>query len=172
MKTHQLFTKDECNEIIKYVESHYDLTYIEKSLITGYTSYHKILINKTDLIENSSWFYDRISNWVNNELNINASGNIFFVKYKKGDSFPIHIDRVKSSGYHYDFLWNINIILNDEYEGGEFIINDTHYKEPAGTIYYYSSDTPHGVTEITEGERYIMLYHIRERDVRTVRNLL
>ncbi len=78
----------------------------------------------------------------------------------------MHIDRVPESAYHKDFIWNVNIILNNDYEGGYFLINDNQYKLEEGSIYYYKSDTSHGVSKILGGNRYVFLYHIRERDIR------
>lgn len=166
MKTFKLFTKEECDEIIETLSNEYDLVHTSKQYRKEYSSYNKVTVDKP------FWFYDRIKKWVDTELNINVESTLVFVKYNEGDSFPIHIDRVPQSEYHHDWVWNINVVLNDDYEGGEFIINDVHHKESAGTIYYYTSDTPHGVTEITKGERYVFLYHIRERDIRKVKSLL
>ena len=165
MKTHRLFTKEECNDIISTLLNEYELVHYDKPYGNSSTKYNKVTIDK------SYWFYDRIKDWVNKELNIDTNSTLLFVKYNVGDRFLVHVDRVKESEYHCDFLWNVNIILNEGYEGGEFIINNTHYKEPAGTIYYYSSDMLHSVSEITKGERYVFLYHVRERDIKEYENI-
>lgn len=166
MKIFQLFTKDECDSIINFIESNYILNKTSKLYDSGISSYSKIEIKQ------SEWFYEKIKNYVNSELSIDALGTLLFVKYVEGDYFPIHKDRVSNSEYHKDFIWNVNVILNDNYDGGEFILNNETYKHPAGSLYYYKSDTLHGVNKITNGNRYIFLYHIRERDIKRTKSAI
>lgn len=168
MKTHKLFTKDECSLIIKEIGEKYVSYHNRRDYGVDNSSY-----NKTDL-NPDSWYYNRIKDYINTELKYDhdVNGTLVLLTYNKGDKFPVHVDKVVGSEYHEDFIYNINIVLNDEYEGGEFTILGKEYKEPAGTIYYYKSNTPHGVNEITNGERYVLLYHIRERDIRKKQTLI
>ena len=48
--------------------------------------------------------------------------------------------------------------LNDDYEGGEtFISNEFNIKPKIGrTIFFYGSSYPHGVTNITKGDRFTL----------------
>ena len=63
-------------------------------------------------------------------------------------------------------------MLNDGYEGGEFILNGIEYKQPAGMIYYYESTKPHGVKVVKSGLRYTLIYFVRERDFKKEKTIL
>lgn len=162
MKPYKLFTKEECNEIL-YILSKYNLVQVA----SNGDSY------KIQKIEKTYWFYERMVEWVKKELNLDLKEpGVVVLKYEEGDSMALHIDKGEGKKHHQDFVWNVNLILNDEYEGGCFVLDGKEYKEPAGSIYYYPSDKLHGVTEITSGERYILVMYVRQRDIKLNKNLI
>ena len=56
-------------------------------------------------------------------------------------------------------------MLNDEFEGGEFYLNDTKLEgNTPGIAYTYNSFEFHEVKPVTSGIRYSMLCYVRERD--------
>lgn len=91
--------------------------------------------------------------------------NVGIIKYEKDSYFARHQDRLSQSKFNKDFLYNINVRLNDDYKGGEFYLNDSLYHKPVGEIYHYKSSQYHEVKKITEGVRYTAIFYIRERDV-------
>ena len=91
--------------------------------------------------------------------------NVGIIKYEKDSFFGRHQDRLSESEFNKDFLYNINVRLNDDYKGGEFYLNDSPYHKPVGEIYHYKSSQYHEVKKITEGVRYTAIFYIRERDV-------
>lgn len=113
---------------------------------------------------------DMITQYCMENLNLDVEVvNVGILKYEVGDSFERHIDY---GGTHHtsDFIYNINVLLNDEYEGGEFYLNDTHYPKPVGEVYHYKSNEYHEVKKITKGVRYSALFYIRHRDLKKNQN--
>ena len=167
MKTFELFTKEECEIILDVILNNYKSSYINRQFETDSSSYYKIEITE------KTWYYNKIKNWFSNELGlgeVDAYLTLFF--YKEGDRFPIHVDKMKYTEFYYDALYNVNVMLNEDYEGGEFILDGIEYKQPAGMIYYYESTRPHGVKVVKSGLRYTLIYFVRERDFKKEKTIL
>ena len=108
---------------------------------------------------------DLISEYCKRYLNLKVINvNLRVIKYLPGDAFDRHRDD-GGNKFSEDFMYNINVILNNEYEGGEFFLNDVPHIRPMGEIYHYKSNEYHGVTEITKGVRYSALFYVRYRDI-------
>ena len=83
----------------------------------------------------------------------------FYNKYQKGDYYNVHVDEFKavpkSNNVFFDYGFSIN--LNDQYEGGEFLIHTDvapiSRKLEAGEAVIFPIIYPHGVTKITSGTR-------------------
>ena len=153
IKKERLFSKEECSEFIEKIE---DLGNFQSSIMSNY-HYSEL--------DDSFPGYDKIRNWCNLNLRFKSNGWLQCFKYFDGQSFPPHKDRNPNYEYCKDSLINVNVVLNDEYEGGEFYTNGVYYKNEPGMIYWYPSDQMHGVTEIKNGTRYVLLYTIREREI-------
>ncbi len=167
MKTFELFTKDECKNIIDDVLSNYESFYVNRQFETDTSSYHKIEITE------KTWYYYRLKNWFRDELNLGeADGYLTLFYYQEGDRFPIHVDRIQNTEFYYDAVYNVNVMLNEDYEGGEFILDNVEYKQPAGMVYYYESTKPHGVKVVKSGSRYTLIYFVRERDFKREKTIL
>jgi len=167
MKTFQLFTKDECKNILDDILANYDSHYVNREFENDSSSYYKIEITK------KTWYYNRLKKWFNEELSINeVDGYLTLFFYKEGDRFPIHIDRIQNTEFYYDAVYNVNVMLNEDYEGGEFVLNNIEYKQPAGLVYYYESTKPHGVKTVKSGLRYTLIYFVRERDFERKKHIL
>lgn len=86
------------------------------------------------------------------------SGRPIYSKMGDGGYFRSHHDNFKNGHY------STTIFLNepDEYEGGElalFVGNDIKkIKLPAGHAITYTTGTPHEVTEVTSGLRYVAVF--------------
>lgn len=167
MKTYELFTKEECKIILEDILSNYKSFYINSQFETDKSSYHKIEVT------NKTWYYYKMKEWFSKEMNLGeVEGYMTLFYYKPGDRFPIHVDRIQNTEFYYDAVYNVNVMLNDDYEGGEFILDNVEYKQPPGMVYYYESTKPHGVKVVKSGIKYTLIYFVRERDFRREKTML
>lgn len=111
---------------------------------------------------------DLIIQYCSEYLNLDISTiNVGILKYIEGDLIQKHIDSGSATNsLSRDFIYNINILLNDDYEGGEFYLNDKPYLKPMGEIYHYKSSEYHEVKKVKRGVRYCALFYIRYRDIK------
>lgn len=153
------FTKLECNEIINYSEN--IATHDWERINNINNKYFIKDISKLELTQNV------FQRYINKNLPNYKIDNIgvYILKYLKGDFFGRHMDKGNTEFAH-DAISNINTILNDEYEGGEFYLDDLLYKKPIGEIYNYDSITYHEVKPITNGTRYSLLCFLRTRNIK------
>jgi Rps23 Pro-64 3,4-dihydroxylase Tpa1-like proline 4-hydroxylase len=150
----KLFTKNECNEIISFCEKENQWKKISNGV-----DYQIFLFTPSESIS------DKIIKYSKEILGLSILNvNLAVLKYVEGDYFPRHIDRA-GNGFNRDFLYNINLKLNDEYEGGEFLLNDRVFIAEVGDVYHYKSTEFHEVKPITKGVRYTGLFYLRERDI-------
>jgi Rps23 Pro-64 3,4-dihydroxylase Tpa1-like proline 4-hydroxylase len=150
----KLFTKNECNEIISFCEKENQWEKINNGV-----NYQIFLFSPNESIS------DRIINYSKELLGLSILNvNLAVLKYIEGDYFPRHIDRGET-GFNRDFLYNINLKLNDDYEGGDFLLNDKVFVAEVGDVYHYKSTEFHEVKPITKGIRYTGLFYVRERDI-------
>lgn len=94
---------------------------------------------------------------------------VAIIKYNPGDYIQRHIDMGTDFKDSHKFtrgaLYNINIRLNEEYTGGEFILDDKPFYKPVGEIYHYKSNVYHQVNKVISGVRYVALISISQEDV-------
>jgi hypothetical protein len=88
------------------------------------------------------------------DYDFNIEGPHYFTKYPTGGFHSLHRD----GGIHNDVTRDkvITIQLTDEnqYEGGDLIINGEIAPRSKGTFIIYSGNDPHEVTKVTRGHRY------------------
>ena len=79
-------------------------------------------------------------------------------KYSEGGFMSRHIDNIHHShGQTYGFpQLTALLMLNDDYEGGDFIVADNEFKTAKGSAIVFPSNFmfPHAVTKIEKGTRY------------------
>ena len=157
MKT-KLFSKEECDGIIQYCED------IDKwDIVVGEGLSYKIVLYPSQ--GNTS---EKIIKYVEDNLKLKVlNPNIAVIKYFEGDFFGRHYDRKPSSEFNKDFLYNVNLRLNDNYEGGQFYLRDEPFYAEVGDVYHYKSSDWHEVKPVTNGVKYTALFYIRERDLVT-----
>lgn len=150
----KVFTPEECKNIINYAEN---LNSWDSFINEGKTTSYK-LVN----LGNLDWVNEKFKQYINDVLGLKITHTKYVrcIKYEKGDLFEKHIDRVKDLDFYNTFAYNVNTILNEDFVGGDFILNDKIYPKKRGYVYYYSSDTWHEVTEVTEGTRYSVLFGV------------
>lgn len=162
MKLKKLFTNDECNKIIDFLENKNEWEHIHRLDPDGdlYAEYYINKFVNDDIVINS--FKKYIKSEFLFDVNI---VNVYALKYLPNCKFGRHFDRQFNYEFNKDFVYNINVTLNDNFEGGEFWLDDKLFEgnEP-GIVYYYNSTQWHEVKPIKNGVRYSMLCYIRERD--------
>lgn len=191
-----IFTKEECNTIINY-KNKYNLflvTPVSSLLPDTRTVFHEEMnfngiktevgkdwvkkYNVWDIPINdeTNWFYHKIYDWFIKKSNINLDKTIYFNttnaahklhEYVIGDKFDLHIDKNENTK---DWIWNLGIQLNSEYDGGDYICFDKNEQfinisKEIGNVVAYTSDTLHEIKEITNGIRYSMVIKIHSWEV-------
>ena len=164
-----LFTEQECDLILK--------EYIDKPIGTieqkNYVSY----ISKNIDSVKDKWILDRLVGWFESELNIkidwdNAPKKEFYLQsYIKGDKFAKHNDNA------YNRVYGMGVLLNDAFEGGEFIVDVSNtesvsFNKLVGNCYLFQSHMLHEVKEITKGNRNILLIFFQNSQLIFKRNQL
>jgi predicted 2-oxoglutarate/Fe(II)-dependent dioxygenase YbiX len=71
--------------------------------------------------------------------------------------------------------WNVGIVLNNDFDGGDYIIYDENddkiiIDKKIGNVCLYQSQTPHEVTPVLNGERwsiamFITNIHLQEKTI-------
>ena len=79
-------------------------------------------------------------------------------KYSEGGFMSRHIDNIHHSHgqtYGYPQLTSL-LMLNDDYEGGDFIVASNEFKTKKGSAIVFPSNFmfPHAVTKVKKGTRY------------------
>jgi Rps23 Pro-64 3,4-dihydroxylase Tpa1-like proline 4-hydroxylase len=166
LKQEVLFSKKECDLILKkYATKPIDGNQIHESSVS-YT--YK---NMNDVEDR--WILDRFILWISKELDItidweNTETNEFYLQtYVKGDKFNKHSDSIHNR------LYGLGLLLNDDFEGGEFVIenifNNTetfNFQKITGNCYFFESIYEHELHEIKEGIRNIVLVFFKKSQIK------
>ena len=168
------FTKEECRKIIKMsdvLEGEYRdglNANVERPSQNISYKYYNIYCN-TD----TEWIFNRLYEYLDVEKNIkinNPCNVIHLHEYTEGNLFVKHRDV-----YYPNQLLNIGVCLNDEYEGGEFILyNPTEIlPKEEGYIYSFKNTRYHEVTEIKKGIRYSLIIFLYKDNLKNnITNLI
>ena len=148
----QLFTSEECDNIISYVENKNNWTRVD---VDGQSRFNLIGLEL-------DWVSNRFIDYIKKVENINVSDSKFVrcLKYNIGDFFEPHKDFQPNLDFYKTFMYNINILLNDDFKGGDFIVSNQVYPKQRGWAYYYSSNEIHEVRKVTDGVIYSILYGV------------
>lgn len=149
----ELLTKDEINQLLSYCHK----KGWQKGQFYGFTNCW------VDL----DWVYDKINFYFQTELNVSIKPTIlkYVNKYCVGDKNPLHHDCSPNSMTKNNTVYSINILLNDDFGGGNFILNNKTIDLKVGYPIHYKSNIMHQVTEITSGERYTLSCFIKKNDI-------
>jgi hypothetical protein len=159
-----LFTSEECESIIK----RYSSLEPDDSIKNSTSSYEWKNLHKVE----DGWILDRFINWASNKIgceiqwdNNRNTDEFYFQTYKKGDKFGKHTDN------GYDRAYTIGLLLNNKFEGGNFLVdvtpdNSVSFKNVIGNCYIIESMLKHELKEITEGERHIVLVFIKNSQIK------
>ena len=122
---------------------------IEKfiSLNGSYISYKKRYLIYLNDWPKEILFIDIIKKFERNDIKIN---NIQIVFWPIGEYHEWHDDTI-----YYDIT--TITYLNENYEGGRTIVEDIEIKPETGKYIEFNSNRKHMVTELTSGERFVLL---------------
>ena len=165
LKENILFSKKECESIISYNET--NIT----NWMMGDRKYNSQPINYS--LE-TKWLFDKLKDFVETETEIEIrtiKKTIHFHKFTKGDWFGKHND-VKDNR-----LYAVGVLLNDEFEGGDFkLYNPNEYtlNKIIGNTYIFDVSIDHEITPILDGERYSLLWFLQKEHInfKTTKSLI
>lgn len=157
-----IFTKKECESIIDF-KNKYPLLG-DNGRWDEFDDF-KYKFYNLNFITDISWIISRLCDFFETEKKLKI--HIRPIKlslhhYTVGDEFGKHID----TGYPIK-EWNIGIVLNDDFEGGDYILYDENdnpivIDKKVGNVCIYQSQVPHQVTPITRGERWAIAMFIHK----------
>ena len=185
----KIFTKEECDLIISYANPEMDIkkyfnfteTVTAKldnnKLKMGFKTSYNVFVLLND--ETNKWFFDKLTNWFEKTSNIklNNENKISYCtlhRYDIGDRFVKHVDITEGFERR---RYNIGIQLNDNYEGGEYVIWDDNENEiiiskETGTALAYHGRLFHEINKITEGERWSIVMPLNDFNIIEKKSLL
>ena len=157
----------ERHEINKILDLYHSKDYTEKIIRWRYSDISNSWLSLTKFKE-----FDFVRDIINKDLQnidtdyrcsefeassgVGNQGPITLLIYKKGDFFGEHYD---TSTYGSGILSG-NYLLNDEYKGGNFILDGKKLEVGVGELFTYGRDVLHEVTEVTDGVRYLLHFFI------------
>jgi hypothetical protein len=161
LKEKILFSKEECESIISYNDTHIT------NWIMGDRKYDSHQINYD---ENTKWIFDKLKFFFETETNlkiIKLKEQIHLHKFTKGDWFGKHND-IRDNR-----LYAVGVLLNDDFEGGGFkLYNPDEYllNKEAGNTYIFDVKTEHEITPILNGVRYSLLWFLQMEHIKIETN--
>ena len=87
----------------------------------------------------------------------------FYNNYIEGDYYNKHIDSFKAEPKmnHVYFDYGFTVCLSDDYEGGEFVldneIGEIPFKLKSGQVLFFPIIYPHSVNKVTKGSRKALI---------------
>ena len=163
LKEKILFSKEECESIISYNETH----------ITNWRMGDR-KYNSQPIIYSleTKWLFDKLKTFVETETNIKIikiKEKIHFHKFIKGDWFGKHNDIRDNRVYA------VGVLLNDDFTEGDFKLynpNEIILNKVIGNTYLFDVRIEHEITPILDGERYSLLWFLQNEHIKTPTNTL
>jgi hypothetical protein len=158
-----LFSKEECESIISYNETH----------ITNWRMGDR-KYNSQPIIYSleTKWLFDKLKTFVETETNIKIikiKEKIHFHKFIKGDWFGKHNDIRDNRVYA------VGVLLNDDFTEGDFKLynpNEIILNKVIGNTYIFDVRIEHEITPILDGERYSLLWFLQNEHIKIETNKL
>jgi hypothetical protein len=147
------FSEEFCDEIIGLLDNkdkviiHYEKSEIHNEL--------DLPIQKNQPTDADGWDFNRNKDIIDKIINVitNYIGDI--------DEHPFvvqRLDKTKKSKPHYDYMdYTAVLLLNNNFKGGELIIEDVEASLKKGNLILFRSNRIHYVSKVTEGERYTLV---------------
>jgi predicted 2-oxoglutarate/Fe(II)-dependent dioxygenase YbiX len=165
------FTEDECKKILEIKNKVVKYEGKNKYNLEGKGVYfNEYWLSNTQ--EDIDWITKKLIKFVEKHIGVKIkeiNSDIAILEYNTGDKLGMHNDYNKSQE---DFrVYTIGVILNTDWQGGDFIIIDSKTNEKKilqkiiGNTYLFDTLSPHMVDEITKGTRYTLITHIRNSEI-------
>lgn len=157
----KIFEVDECLKIINLNKINTQLWYNDDR---NYES-QSIKYN-----EETNWIFERLQNFFEETTKqkiTNVKKEIHFHTFKVGDWFGRHSD-AKSFR-----IFSIGVLLNNDFEGGEFILYDKEnvvLEKTIGNCYIFNVDIEHEITKVVEGNRFSIIWFIDYNQIKLKSN--
>jgi len=158
-----IFTKEECDRIINSADNLpklYTDGGWENTSTVNFTNYE---IYNT---EDNKWIFDRLLTFLKTNILeelISEPVKIDLLKYEKNDAFQLHRDSF------FDRKYAVGCLLNDEFEGGNFIVNTANgpfeVQKKAGNSYFFDVRLFHEVKRIESGTRWSLITFILNKNL-------
>ena len=152
-----LFTNDECKIIIDLNKNN-SQTWEHKNRL-----YNSLLIQYTT---DTHWIFDRLKLFFEDTTKIqmpNLNKDIHYHIFKKDNYFGLHSDNLEN------IMYSLGVLLNDNFEGGDFILYDKNtltLNKTIGNAYLFDVSIKHEVTKIMDGERYSIIWFIKNDNIK------
>jgi hypothetical protein len=154
----ELFSKQECDDIISLVKSDSrSWSYLDRS----YDSYLISYDNTTN------WIFDKLKIFFEEQTGIpinELKREIHFHKFQSNDYFGIHNDARDNR------LYSVGVLLNDSFGGGDFVLypNNTvvYLNKKIGNAYIFPVNIEHEITKITNGNRYSLIWFLQNSNIK------
>jgi hypothetical protein len=112
----------------------------------------------TDLIGSETFFCDlnndELLNIIKKYIKLNEKteyiSNVHYIHYKEGEEAKQHRDGGSS-------IRTYVMMLNDEFEGGEFYLENIHIPFKMGEMIEFDALLPHSVSKIKNGDREVLV---------------
>ena len=131
-----------------------------------YTHYQ---INRAD---ETQWIFDKINLYLTKYKKIKILKSVDAIhmhSYSEGDEFMRHRDI-----YYEGQVLNVGVCLNDDYDGGDFVLYEPYEPLPKkqGSIYSFKNTREHEVLKITKGIRWSLIAFLFDEHIQISKNLL
>ena len=167
----KLFSKEECDIILELSNSlefrDGNARYSKDNMHADFDEYW-VSDN-----ENAVWFMDKIKSFAEKQLKIKLKklkSDVAILKYKEGQGIDMHIDyNPKNVDVR---MYTVGLMLNTDWEGGEFIIKDgttgeeTILNKEIGNTYIFDAFSPHVINKVTNGVRCVLITHILNSEIK------
>ena len=154
-------TEDYCNNIIK--------VFSEKETMETFLSHNRlykrfIIIENSELKDKYEWFWNDIDNLIKNNLGNNHYLSIWIIilKYKKGDYFKKHQDRVTQDDDRY-LSGGIELSDKNDFEGANYVVKNKVMEFERGKLFTHGVTEMHEITECKNGTRWSLHFGINKQ---------
>lgn len=158
-----LFNKEECNTILNLVKNNQQNWKFKDRKYSSFTINSK---------KDTDWLFDKLKNYFTEETGIQLvklKEEIHFHLFQKNDFFKKHNDTRDNR------LYAIGVLLNDNFEGGDFNLynpNELTLNKIIGNTYIFDVRIEHEITPILKGIRYSLLWFLQNENIKIKKNNL
>jgi len=163
LKEKILFSKEECESIISYNDTHITNWIMDDRKYNSQSITHSL---------ETKWLFDKLKTFFEEHSSIQIKKNkevIHFHKFTKGDWFGKHNDIRENR------LYAVGVLLSDDFEGGDFKLynpNEIILDKVIGNTYLFDVRINHEIIPILEGERYSLLWFLENEHIKIETNKL